>query len=151
MQKEHFLMKERWRDGIAYNGMQMVRFNHLIPQNVSGRHSDLWSLRPRFLFIWTLIIHSPILISTIGTIDEVTNEAAFNGTTCLKFSQTYNRQYHGRYTNMVHVLDAARLGRTGYYGFAFKLDKNWQFDPNWVTLMKFMADFGDVDCGHHRR
>lgn len=86
-----------------------------------------------------------------GTIDEVTNEAAFNGTTCLKFSQTYNRQYHGRYTNMVHVLDAARLGRTGYYGFAFKLDKNWQFDPNWVTLMKFMADFGDVDCGHHRR
>ena len=114
---------------------------------ISDHVSNLIVLFPRHDFVHR-ICH---LHKLVGTIEEVTYEPAFNGTTCLKFTQTYNRQYHGRYTNMVHVLDAARLGRTGYYGFAFKLDKNWQFDPNWVTLMKFMADFGDVDCGHHRR
>lgn len=28
---------------------------------------------------------------------------------------------------------------------------NREFDHNWVTLMKFMADFKDVDCGRHPR
>ena len=45
------------------------------------------------------------------------------------------------------VFDAARLGRTGYYGFAFRIDKDWDFDDNKVNLMQFMSDFSDVDCG----
>ena len=50
---------------------------------------------------------------------------------------------------MAQVFDAARLGRTGYYGFAFKLSPDWIFDSNRITLMQFMADFSDVDCGRH--
>ncbi|PVH74534.1 polysaccharide lyase family 20 protein [Cadophora sp. DSE1049] len=83
---------------------------------------------------------------TQGTIDEVTN--VFNETpTAIKMTQTYNASYRGRYHSEVHKFNAYKKGDTGFYGFMFRLSKDWQFSPaQGYNLAQFIADFTDLPC-----
>ena len=43
------------------------------------------------------------------------------------------------------------LSETGYYGFAFMLDKDWVFDNHMYTISQFITSFKDWDCGSYHR
>ena len=65
---------------------------------------------------------------------------------CLKFTQTYDPNYRGRYHSEVVLKGAAKVGTSAYYGFAFRLPENWEMDNNRYSIMQFITSFRDVDC-----
>ena len=81
-----------------------------------------------------------------GSVEEV-NDIGFNGSTnSLKFTQRYEPTYHGRYHSEVYLDDATRMGETKYFGFAFMLEKDWEFDDKWYTISQFISSFKDWPC-----
>ena len=61
---------------------------------------------------------------------------------CLKFEQTWILGYAGRYHAECIVERAIRNGRSGYYGFAIKFDKNFVFDKlNEYSVAQFITSF----------
>ncbi|KAI2689295.1 CAZyme family PL20 [Penicillium roqueforti] len=63
-----------------------------------------------------------------GTVQEVTN-VVYKGPTALKMTQVYDSSYTGRYHSEVVKNNVYKRGDTGFYGFAFCLQENWQFSP----------------------
>ena len=83
-----------------------------------------------------------------GTVEEIT----VGSSSKLKFTQTYDPEYYGRYHSEVERYDAALLGEQGYYGFAFQLDPAWKTDRHMYTISQFISNFKDITCnGHHTR
>ena len=81
-----------------------------------------------------------------GTVNEVTN-IVYEGPTAIKVTQTYDPGYTGRYHSEVHSRKGYRRGETGFYGWAFRLQDDWQFSPaQGYNLGQFIADFGDTGC-----
>lgn len=88
------------------------------------------------------------------------NKVDSNGR-CLKFTQTYDPSYRLRYHAEVVLQNATKRDETEYYGFAFKLADNWQFDesfakgdkmpPNRIAIAQFISHFRDVDCGTNEK
>jgi hypothetical protein len=65
----------------------------------------------------------------------------------LLMTQTFDPSYTGRYHSEVHIPNAYRHGDTRFYGFAFRLPPDWQFDPaQSYNLAQFIAPFGDSGC-----
>ncbi|KAJ7616104.1 polysaccharide lyase-domain-containing protein [Roridomyces roridus] len=78
---------------------------------------------------WDLVVHEHQ-----GNVSNV-----FYGTsgTSIKATQTYDPAYSGHY----------HQGDTGFYGFAFRLQSDWQFAPaQTYNLAQFIADFSDTGC-----
>jgi len=86
-----------------------------------------------------------------GIVTEVDQNCFSSSSSCLKFEQTYDQRYQGRYHCETRSYDAASEGRTSYYGFAFKLADDWEYDDNRVTISQFIANLKDVDCGQHKK
>ena len=67
----------------------------------------------------------------LGTTEDVKFEPFNNGVDsdqhCLKFTQTYDPEYRGRYHSEVVLHDATQHGDTKYFGFAFKIAEDWEF------------------------
>ncbi|KAG4441027.1 hypothetical protein IFR05_003482 [Cadophora sp. M221] len=84
---------------------------------------------------------------TQGSINEATN-IYYENTTSIKMTQTYIPSgYTGRYHSEVHKFNAYKRGDTGFYGFTFRLSKDWQFEPaQGYNLAQFIADFTDLPC-----
>lgn len=61
-----------------------------------------------------------------GTIQEVTN-VVYKGPTALKMTQTYDSTYTGRYHSEVKKYNVEKRGDEGFYGFAFRLSSEWDF------------------------
>lgn len=80
-----------------------------------------------------------------GSVSEVTN-VTYEGGTALKMTQTYDASYTGRYHAEVHKYDVYRRGDTGFYGFAFRLQADWQTQPQSYNIAQFIADFSDKKC-----
>lgn len=81
-----------------------------------------------------------------GTVQEVTN-VAYKGTTALKMTQVYDSSWNGRYHSEAVKYNVYKKGDTGFYGFAFRLQENWQFSPaQTFNLAQFIADFTDLGC-----
>ncbi|APR88566.1 secreted glycosyl hydrolase [Minicystis rosea] len=80
-----------------------------------------------------------------GSVNEVTN-VTYKGTTALKVTQIYDPSYTGRYHSEVVKNKAYRRGDTGFYGFAFRLQADWQFQPQSYNIAQFIADFSDTGC-----
>jgi hypothetical protein len=82
---------------------------------------------------------------TRGTVQEVTNNV-LKPSTALKSTQTYlGTSYKGRYHAEVYRTDGYRPGDTRYYGFAFRLSSEWEFDGGQkYNLAQFIADFSDL-------
>ncbi|OTA88544.1 polysaccharide lyase family 20 protein [Hypoxylon sp. CO27-5] len=82
-----------------------------------------------------------------GTVDQVTN-VVYKGSTALKMTQIYDSSYTGRYHSEAVKYNVYKKGDTGFYGFAFRLQEDWQFDPaQEFNLAQFIADFSDLNCG----
>ncbi|KAH8595883.1 polysaccharide lyase [Bisporella sp. PMI_857] len=81
-----------------------------------------------------------------GHVDAVTN-VIYEGSSALKMTQIYDPGYSGRYHSEVHHNGAYRRGDTGFYGFAFRLQENWQFSPaQSYNIAQFIADFSGGSC-----
>ncbi|KAI1378409.1 polysaccharide lyase family 20 protein [Hypoxylon crocopeplum] len=81
-----------------------------------------------------------------GTVQEVTN-VVYKGTTALKMTQIHDSAYTGRYHSEAVKYNVYQKGDTGSYGFAFRLQENWQFDPaQEFNIAQFIADFTDLGC-----
>ena len=44
----------------------------------------------------------------------------------------------GRYRSEVNLKDAAQLGQTRYYSFAFNLKNAWEFDDTYMVCVLFL-------------
>jgi hypothetical protein len=81
-----------------------------------------------------------------GTVDEVTN-VYYVTPPALKMTQTYDANYNGLYHAEVFHYDGYQRGQTKFYGFAFRLQQDWQFSPaQGYNLAQFIADFTDLPC-----
>ncbi|KAI1393327.1 polysaccharide lyase family 20 protein [Hypoxylon trugodes] len=82
-----------------------------------------------------------------GTVDEVTDQV-YKGSTALRMTQIHDSSYSGRYHSEAVKFNAYKKGDTGFYGFAFRLQDNWQFSPaQGYNLAQFITDFSDLNCG----
>ncbi|RYP42062.1 hypothetical protein DL767_000574 [Monosporascus sp. MG133] len=81
-----------------------------------------------------------------GTVQEVTN-MVYKGPTALKMTQVWDPNWSGRFHSEVFKYNAYKKGDTGFYGFAFRLQENWEFNPQSYNLAQFIADFKDLGCG----
>ena len=80
-----------------------------------------------------------------GTVQEVSN-LAYAGTTSIKVTQVYDASYTGRYHSEVVKNDVYRRGDSGFYGFAFRLQNNWEFVSQSFNIGQFIADFSNTGC-----
>ncbi|KAK4186737.1 polysaccharide lyase [Podospora australis] len=76
-----------------------------------------------------------------GTL-STTSSVFFDQPPSIVAEQTYDPSYTGRYHSEVRVLNAYQHGQTRFYGFAFRLPDNWQFDPaQSYDISQFIAAF----------
>lgn len=80
-----------------------------------------------------------------GYVTEVTN-VVYKGSTAIKTGQFYDPSYNGRYHSEVVKNNVYHRGDTGFYGFAFRLQSDWQFQNQSYNIAQFIADFGDTGC-----
>ncbi|KAI0914740.1 polysaccharide lyase [Ustulina deusta] len=81
-----------------------------------------------------------------GTVQEV-NNVFYKSSTALKMTQIYDPSWTGRYHSEAVKYNVYKKGDTGFYGFAFRLQEDWQFSPaQSYNLAQFIADFTDLGC-----
>ncbi|KAI9661161.1 MAG: hypothetical protein M1821_009488 [Bathelium mastoideum] len=81
-----------------------------------------------------------------GSLQEVTN-VYYEPSTALKMTQVYDSSYTGRYHSEVAKEAVYKRGDTGFYGFAFRLQQDWQTSPaQSYNIGQFIADFTDTGC-----
>ncbi|KAF3396393.1 hypothetical protein F1880_006616 [Penicillium rolfsii] len=62
-------------------------------------------------------------------------------------TQIYDPSWSGRFHSEKSKAAVYKLGDQGFYGFAFRLQENWQFSPaQSYNLGQFIADFSDTGC-----
>ncbi|KAK4165494.1 polysaccharide lyase [Cladorrhinum sp. PSN259] len=80
-----------------------------------------------------------------GTLTESTTEF-LDEPPSLVAAQTFDSSYTGRYHSEVRLLNAYQHSETRFYGFAFKLPADWQFDPaQSYDISQFIAPFDKCD------
>jgi len=85
---------------------------------------------------------------TQGKISDSTSASLDAGGQSLKFEQTYlGSSYSGRYHAEKHYANGYKRDDEKYYGFAFRLHSQWEFDPQSYNIAQFGADFGDINNG----
>lgn len=80
-----------------------------------------------------------------GSVTQVSN-VVYQGASAIKVTQVYDPSYSGRYHSEVVKNNVYRRGDTGFYGFAFRLQSDWQFQNQSYNIAQFIADFGDTGC-----
>lgn len=100
-----------------------------------------------------------------GTIEEIRKDCFDNhidsDNRCLKFTQYYQPDYRDRYHSEVVLQNATQHGDETFYGFAFKLQKDWEFDESYakgpkvnnnrISIAQFITHFRDIDCGKQEK
>ncbi|KAH6613536.1 polysaccharide lyase [Chaetomium sp. MPI-SDFR-AT-0129] len=80
-----------------------------------------------------------------GKLEEVT-DVFFDKPPALRMTQTFDASYDGRYHSEVRALDGYQHGDALFYGFAFQLPPDWQFDPaQSYNIAQFIAPFDKCD------
>ncbi|KAJ7752530.1 polysaccharide lyase [Mycena olivaceomarginata] len=88
-----------------------------------------------------------VLKDHVGTVDQVTNVVYGTNGTAIEVTQTYDPAWTERYHSEVHHSQGYHRGEQGFYGFAFRLQQDWQFSPaQSYNLAQFIADFTDTHC-----
>ena len=80
-----------------------------------------------------------------GRVQEVTN-IVYGGDSALKMSQKYDENYDGRYHSEVDFNDGYTRGDDRFYGFAFRLQGDWQFEQGY-NIAQFIAKRAGSPCG----
>jgi hypothetical protein len=83
-----------------------------------------------------------------GSVSQVTN-VTYEGPTAIKVTQVYDPAYTERYHSEVVRHNVYRRGDTGFYGFMFRLQQDWQFQPQSYNIAQFIANFADTGCDGH--
>ncbi|KAL7626705.1 hypothetical protein AAE478_003479 [Parahypoxylon ruwenzoriense] len=85
-----------------------------------------------------------------GTVSQV-QDVTYKTGSALKMVQIYDSSYSGRYHSEVYKKDVYTEGDEGYYGFAFRLDPNWDTSYgqsyNIAQFIGNLADHPDNTCG----
>jgi hypothetical protein len=86
-------------------------------------------------------------IENKGSIQQVTNVVYRNSSTALKFTQVWDPSWTGRFHSEKAESKVWKLGDQGFYGFAFRLQEDWQATPaQSYNIAQFIADFTDTGC-----
>ncbi|KAJ7624390.1 hypothetical protein FB45DRAFT_991525 [Roridomyces roridus] len=65
-----------------------------------------------------------------GTVEQVSDIFYGNHSgTSIRVTRTYDLTYHDRYHSKVHHFSGYHLGEQDFYGFAFRLQPDWQLAP----------------------
>ncbi|KAI1777687.1 polysaccharide lyase family 20 protein [Hypoxylon cercidicola] len=85
-----------------------------------------------------------------GTVSQVSDQS-YKPTTAIKVVQIYDSGYTGRYHSEVRKEDVYKVGDVGYYGFAFRLDPDWDTSHgqtfNLAQFISNLKDHPDNTCG----
>ncbi|KAI4870887.1 polysaccharide lyase family 20 protein [Hypoxylon rubiginosum] len=85
-----------------------------------------------------------------GTVSQVSDKS-YKPDTAIKVVQIYDPSYTGRYHSEVRKKDVYRAGDEGYYGFAFRLDPDWDTAHgqtfNIAQFIGDLEDHPDNTCG----
>lgn len=85
--------------------------------------------------------------NTKGFIKDSTS-VSYAGGTALKFGQEYlGTSYKGRYHSEAQYKNGYKRDEEKYYGFAFRLQSDWEFDPQNYNIAQFIAHFEDINDG----
>ncbi|MEV6211186.1 heparin lyase I family protein [Kitasatospora sp. NPDC051914] len=76
----------------------------------------------------------------LGTVDQVA-APALAGSEALKFTQTYDPAWTGRYHSEVTRKGVAQRGTHRYYSYAFRLSDDWEFAWNSGSVMQMITVF----------
>ncbi|KAI1406597.1 polysaccharide lyase family 20 protein [Hypoxylon fuscum] len=78
-----------------------------------------------------------------GTVSQVSDQS-YKPDTSIKVVQTYDSSYSGRYHSEVFKKDIYKVGDEGYYGFAFRLDPDWDTSHGQTfNIAQFISDLKD--------
>jgi hypothetical protein len=81
-----------------------------------------------------------------GTVQQVGN-IFYESPSAIKCTQIYDSNYKGRYHSDLRIDNIYRKGDSGFYGFAFRLQENWDFSGTQsYNIAQFIADFNDSGC-----
>ncbi|KAF2621487.1 polysaccharide lyase family 20 protein [Macroventuria anomochaeta] len=81
-----------------------------------------------------------------GTVQQVSN-VFIESPSAIKCTQVYDPSYAGRYHSDLRKDNIYRNGDTGFYGFAFRLQEDWDFSGDQsYNIAQFIADFTDSGC-----
>ncbi|OTB07143.1 polysaccharide lyase family 20 protein [Hypoxylon sp. CI-4A] len=85
-----------------------------------------------------------------GIVTQVSDQSYKSGTS-IKVVQKYDSGYTGRYHSEVYKKDVYKVGDDGYYGFAFRLDPDWDTSHgqsyNIAQFISDLSDNPDNTCG----
>lgn len=76
-----------------------------------------------------------------------TNSPTYKGPTAVRCETIYSATYGGRYHTELRKSGMAALGMDRYYGFAFYLPPNWEFDPQNYNIQQFIANVSGCSGG----
>jgi Polysaccharide lyase len=76
-----------------------------------------------------------------------TNSPTYRGPTAVRCETTYDPKYEGRYHTELRKGGMAALGMDRYYGFAFYLPANWEFDNQSYNIQQFIASVNGCSGG----
>lgn len=83
---------------------------------------------------------------TAGEVTPVTN-MFYKGPSSIKFSQTYDPNHKNRFHAEANYSSGYRRDEEKYYGFAFRLQDDWDFDNQQsYNIAQFITDFSDTGC-----
>lgn len=77
----------------------------------------------------------------------VTNNPTYKGMTAVRCRTIYDTNYSGRYHTEMRKSGMAALGENRYYGFAFYLPSNWEFDNQNYNIQQFIANVSGCSGG----
>jgi hypothetical protein len=81
-----------------------------------------------------------------GTVQQVSS-IFYESPSAIMCTQTYDPNYKGRYHSDLRRDNIYRKGDNGFYGFAFRLQEDWDFSGNQsYNIAQFIADFNDSGC-----
>ena len=81
-----------------------------------------------------------------GSIGD-SSSAIYRGTSSIKATQVYDGNYHDRYHAEKVKRNGYQQGDMAFYGFAFRLQSDWQFQNQGYVIQQFIADYTNVG-GH---
>jgi len=90
---------------------------------------------------WTTLWHEDQ-----GSLLE-TNNPTYKGPSAVRCRTVYRPTYRGRYHTELRKGGMAALGMDRYYGFAFYLPANWEFDDQSYNIQQFIASVDGCSGG----
>src|SRR5262249_40964306 len=90
---------------------------------------------------WTTLWHEDQ-----GSLTQL-SDPTYKGPNAVRCRTVYRSTYSGRYHTELRKSGMAALGMDRYYGFAFYLPPNWEFDNQSYNIQQFIANVNGCSGG----